>query len=104
SEILIFPYITHRHPKWWKEPERFMPERFSAENAATRVRGAYIPFGAGPRICVGLNFAMTEILVALTMLLQRFRPELAVDARKIRLEPSVTLRPSPGVPIQLRRV
>ncbi|HEX7285448.1 MAG TPA: cytochrome P450, partial [Candidatus Angelobacter sp.] len=47
SEILIFPYITHRHPKWWKEPERFMPERFSAENAATRVRGAYIPFGAG---------------------------------------------------------
>jgi cytochrome P450 len=103
SEILIFPYITHRHPKWWQEPEKFAPERFSAENAAARVRGAYLPFGAGPRICVGLNFAMTEVLVALTMLLQRFRPELAVDAREIRMEPSVTLRPSPGIPIKLRR-
>ena len=78
SEVLIFPYITHRHPRWWQDPERFIPERFSAENSAMRVRGAYIPFGAGPRICVGLNFAMTEVLVVLTMLLQRFRVELAV--------------------------
>jgi cytochrome P450 len=103
SEMLIFPYITHRHPKWWQEPDRFIPERFSAENAAARVRGAYIPFGAGPRTCVGLNFAITEILVVLAMLLQRFRVELAVETESIRMEPSVTLRPNPGVPIRLRR-
>jgi cytochrome P450 len=104
SEMLIFPYITHRHPKWWQEPERFMPERFSAEHAAARVRGAYIPFGAGSRTCVGLNFAMTEILIVLAMLLQRFRVELALEPEKIRAEPSVTLRPNPGMPIRLRQV
>ncbi|MGH9564840.1 MAG: cytochrome P450, partial [Candidatus Angelobacter sp.] len=103
SEVLIFPYITHRHPRWWQEPDRFMPERFSAENSARRVRGAYIPFGAGPRICVGLNFAMTEVLVVLTMLLQRFRLELAAAPGSIRMDPSVTLRPDPGILIKLHR-
>jgi cytochrome P450 len=53
---------------------------------------------------VGLNFAMTEILVVLTLLLQRFRLELAVDPSQIKAEPSVTLRPNPGVPIRLRRI
>ena len=104
SEILIFPYITHRHPKWWQSPGQFIPERFSAENAPSRVRGAYIPFGAGPRTCIGLNFAMAEILVVLAMLLQRFRLELAVDPGSIKAEASVTLRPNPGVPIKLRQV
>jgi cytochrome P450 len=101
SEVLIFPYITQRHPKWWSEPDRFIPERFSAENAARRVRGAYIPFGAGPRTCIGLNFAMTEILVVLSLLLQRFQLELAGDPTTIRVEPSVTLRPNPGIFLKL---
>lgn len=104
SEILIFPYITHRHPKWWPSPEKFIPERFSAENAPARVRGAYIPFGAGPRTCVGLNFAMTEILVVLAMLLQRFRLEPAADPLSVKMEASVTLRPNPGIPLRLRRI
>ena len=104
SEILIFPYVTHRHPRWWVDPERFRPERFLPQNSAGRPRGSYLPFGAGPRTCVGLNFAMTEILVVLTLFLQRFRPELAVDPAQIKAEPSVTLRPSPGVPIRLRQI
>ncbi len=103
SEILIFPYVTHRHPQWWQDPDRFWPERFLPQNSQGRPRGAYLPFGAGPRTCVGLNFAMTEILVALALILQRFRPELAVDPDQVRMEPSVTLRPAPGVPIRLRR-
>jgi cytochrome P450 len=102
SEILIFPYITHRHPKWWPSADQFIPERFSAENAQARVRGAYIPFGAGPRTCVGLNFAMTEILLVLTMVLQRFRLDLAADPLAITMEASVTLRPNPGIPVRLR--
>ncbi len=104
SEILIFPYITHRHPKWWPEPESFRPERFAPENSASRPRYAYLPFGAGPRTCVGLNFAVTEILVVLALLLQRFRVELAIDPATVRAEPSVTLRPDPGVFIKLHRV
>jgi cytochrome P450 len=101
SEILIFPYITHRHPGWWPEPDRFLPERFAAENSRNRVRGAYLPFGAGPRTCVGLNFAMTEILVVLAILLQRFRPELAMRPEAVRLDPSVTLRPDPGITMRM---
>jgi cytochrome P450 len=104
SEILIFPYITHRHPRWWTEPESFRPERFAPENSSSRPRYAYLPFGAGPRTCVGLNFAVTEILVVLAMLFERFRVELAMDPAMVRADPSVTLRPDPGVFIQLRRV
>jgi cytochrome P450 len=103
SEILIFPYITHRHPRWWTEPENFRPERFAPENSSSRPRYAYLPFGAGPRTCVGLNFAITEILVVLAMLFERFRVELAMDPATVRAEPSVTLRPDPGVFIKLRR-
>ena len=103
SEILIFPYVTHRHPAWWHEPVKFWPERFLPENSAGRPRGAYLPFGAGPRTCIGLNFAMTEILVVVAMLLQRFRVQLAVNPAAIKAEPSVTLRPDPGVPVRIQR-
>jgi cytochrome P450 len=104
SELLIFPYVTHRHPQWWQHPEKFWPERFLPENSAGRPRCAYLPFGAGPRTCIGLHFAMTEILVVLAMLLQRFRPELAVDPAQVTAEASVTLRPRPGVPIRLKTI
>lgn len=101
AELLVLPYVTHRHPQWWQDPDRFCPERFLPENSAGRPRGAYLPFGAGPRTCIGLNFAMTEILVVLALLLQRFRPELAIAPDGIKAEPSVTLRPRPGVPVKL---
>jgi cytochrome P450 len=82
----------------------FRPERFAPENSAARPRYAYLPFGAGPRTCVGLNFAMTEILVVLAMLLQRFRLKLAIDPAKVRPDPSVTLHPRPGIPVTLERI
>jgi cytochrome P450 len=104
SEILIFPYITQRHPKWWTDADAFRPERFAPENSAARPRYAYLPFGAGPRTCIGLNFAMTEILVVLTLLLQRFRLGLAIDPAAVHAEPSVTLQPRPGVPVKLEKI
>ncbi|HKR94327.1 MAG TPA: cytochrome P450 [Candidatus Angelobacter sp.] len=104
SEILIFPYITKRHPKWWKDADVFQPERFAPENSAARPRYAYLPFGAGPRTCIGQNFAMTEILVVLALILQRFRLRLAVDPATIHAEPSVTLQPRPGVVVRLEKV
>lgn len=104
SEILIFPYITQRHPNWWQEPDVFRPERFAPENSAARPRYAYLPFGAGPRTCIGLNFAMTEILLVLAMMLQRFRLKLAIDPAAVHAEPSVTLQPRPGVPVRLEKV
>jgi cytochrome P450 len=104
SEILIFPYITQRHPKWWQDAEVFRPERFAPENSASRPRYAYLPFGEGPRTCVGLNFAMTEILVVLALLVQRFRLRLAINSETVRAEPSVTLQPNPGVPLLVEKV
>jgi cytochrome P450 len=104
SEILIFNYITQRHPKWWQEPDTFRPERFAPENSAARPRYAYLPFGAGPRTCVGLNFAMTELLIVLTLLLQHFRLKLAIDPASVRPDPSVTLQPKPGVPVLLEKI
>lgn len=103
SEMLIFPYITHRHPGWWQDPEKFCPERFAPENSASRMKFGYLPFGAGPRTCIGLNFAMTEIQVAVALLFQRFRIRLVRNHPAVRAEPSVTLRPSPGVYIELIR-
>jgi cytochrome P450 len=104
SEILIFPYITQRHPKWWPDAEVFRPERFAPENSAARPRYAYLPFGAGPRTCVGLNFAMTEILAVLALILQRFRLRLAIDPAAIHADPSVTLQARPGVPVRLEKL
>ena len=101
SEILIFPYVTHRDRRYWEDPDEFRPERFLAENSGARIRGAYLPFGAGPRTCIGLNFAMTEILIVLAMFAQRFRLELAADSQEIKTDPSVTLRPEPGIPVKL---
>jgi len=104
SEILIFPYITQRHPRWWQDAEAFRPERFGPENSASRPRYAYLPFGEGPRTCIGLNFAMSEILVVLALIVQRFRLHLAIDSAAVRAEPSVTLQPNPGVPLRVERI
>lgn len=101
SEILVFPYITHRHPRWWPDPEKFIPERFRPENASSRQKFAYIPFGAGPRACLGLNFAMTEIQIVLALILQRFHLELAAESAQVSPDPSVTLRPIPGIHLKL---
>ena len=102
SEILIFPYITHRHPAWWPDPEEFRPERFAPENSSSRMKCSYLPFGAGPRVCVGLNFAMTEIQVVLALIVQNFRLSLPSGSGAVRPDPSVTLRPSPGLQLQLQ--
>lgn len=104
SEILIFPYITHRHCKWWPEPDKFYPERFAPENALSRQKFAYIPFGAGPRACLGLNFAVTEIQVVLALIMQRFHLQLAAGTEPVSAEPSVTLRPLPGVQLKLSKL
>ena len=77
-----------------------MPERFSAEAAATRPRFAYFPFGGGPRLCIGNTFAMTEAVIVLAMIAQRFRLE-PVPGHRVEPEPLVTLRPRFGLPMRL---
>lgn len=89
-------YITHRHPDYWEEPERFDPERFTPQRSAGRPHFAYFPFGGGPRQCIGNNFAMLEAQLVLATLAQHFRLTL-VPGHPVELSPAVTLRPRYGV-------
>lgn len=96
SNIMVLPYLTHRHPDFWEEPETFEPERFAPENVAKRPKFAYFPFGGGPRLCVGQAFALMEGQIALSMIASRFRLELAPD-QKLEMHPSLALRPKGGL-------
>jgi len=93
SEILLLPYITHRHPKYWEQPEDFNPEHFTPEKVAARPRFAYFPFGAGARQCIGNNFALMEAQLIIATVAQKYLLRLA-DEQTIKPETSVTLRPS----------
>ena len=92
TDVLISPYMLHRHPQFWSEPEEFRPERFAARDAEERHRFAYIPFAVGPRHCIGENLAMFEMLVHLRTMTRRFRLTRASD-EPIEFEAQINLRP-----------
>ncbi|MCB8981416.1 MAG: cytochrome P450 [Ardenticatenaceae bacterium] len=92
SVITTSPYVTHRHPEFWDDPERFDPQRFTPERKAERPRYAYLPFGGGPRQCIGNSFAMTEATLLLTSIVQRYRLTL-LPGTTVEIEPLITLRP-----------
>ncbi len=90
--IAISPYAVHRHPGFWEEPETFDPERFSMERSDGRHHFAYLPFGAGPRQCIGNNFALMEAGLIITSIAQKYRLHL-VPGQTIKPEPIFILRP-----------
>ena len=91
-QILISPWILHRHRRLWDEPERFDPTRFSKEASDKRPRFAYLPFGGGPRVCIGATLAMTEATLILAVLAQKFRLRLK-EPQEVKLQTRITLRP-----------
>jgi cytochrome P450 len=102
AEVLIMPWLLHRKPQLWENPERFDPERFAPERAAERPRFAYIPFGAGPRICIGAAFAMTEAILILATIAQRYRLRLK-PGHPVEPQGLITLRPRYGMQMILER-
>ena len=94
--VAVLPWVLHRHRALWDDPERFDPERFTPEKSAQRPRFAYMPFGGGPRICIGASLAMTEASLILAMMAQRYRLRLA-PRHKVSLQFRVTLRPRGGM-------
>ncbi len=102
SEILLLPYITHRHPKYWEKPEEFYPEHFLPEKVAARPRFAYFPFGGGPRQCIGNNFALMEAQLIIATVAQKYRLRLT-DEQPIEPETSITLRPSRSLKMTLHQ-
>ncbi len=95
SIVAVSPYALHRNPRYFPEPERFDPTRFLEPDPA-RPKLAYMPFGGGPRFCIGNAFAMMEMQLIVPMVLARF--ELALEPGfELELDPSVTLRPADGI-------
>ncbi len=90
AQVILAPWVTHRHPDHWEQPDRFDPDRFLPEREKERHRYAWYPFGGGPRACIGQHFSMLESVLALGALLRDFDFE-AVD-RGVRLGQAITLR------------
>jgi len=101
AQVHLSPYITHRDARWFSEPDAFRPSRFDAESSLPR--GSYLPFGLGPRACVGRSFAMMEAPVAIASILQRFRLRPA-PGHALELEAQVSLHPKGGLPLGIEPV
>lgn len=98
--VSLSPYTMHRHPGFWDAPETFEPERFSPECSEGRPQYAYFPFGGGPRLCIGRDFALQEAVLILATVAQRYRLELA-PGHPVEPEPLITLRPKHGMRMTL---
>lgn len=101
SLVVISPYSMHRHPQFWEQPETFSPSRFSADISAERPRFAYLPFGGGPRLCIGDGFARVEAVLILATIAQRYQLQ-GIPDHPVEVEPLVTLRPRNGLQMSLR--
>ncbi len=96
NDTLFLPiWALHRHEMWWEKPQEFDPDRFCSEARARRDKYLHLPFGAGPRVCVGADFAMTQARIILATLIQRFHFSPAKPAPKPIM--TMTVRPEPGV-------
>ncbi len=102
TDVLFSPYLLHRHPKFWHEPERFRPERFDAEHEAERPRFAYMPFAAGPRHCIGETFALYEMYMHLFKVARHYRLTYVPD-RPLELEAQINLRTKYPLMMKLER-
>jgi len=96
STVLIAPWVLHRHRRLWRDAGRFDPERFSLERSGERSRYAYLPFGTGPRVCIGASFAMTQLTLILATLGQHYRLCL-VPGHNIEPQGLISLRPRFGL-------
>ncbi len=100
SFVILCQYITHRMPEYWSEPEKFDPDRFAPGRKEPFEDFAYFPFGAGPRTCIGLPFAMLDARLLLATILQKFSPGL-IPGSQVNPEPLITLVPKGGLPMVL---
>ncbi len=102
SEIVLWLYHTHHDARWYPEPETFRPERFAPADEAKLPKLAFLPFGAGPRACIGKMFAMIEARLILAAFVQKARLELA-PGTVLEMSPKITLSPKDGLKMKVRR-
>ena len=102
AAVLMMPWTVHRHRKLWDQPDAFMPERFHPENRDKIDRYQYLPFGAGPRVCIGASFAMQEAVIALGVLLSRYRFDTTPATNPWPVQ-KLTTQPQGGLPMKVTR-
>jgi cytochrome P450 len=102
ATVHLSVYSAHRDPRWWPEPDRFDPERFIDGAERERPRGAYLPFGAGRRVCIGQSFALLEATLVAAAVAQRYQLDV-VDGAVVEPEATVTLRPKGGLRMHVQR-
>lgn len=100
---IMSPYVMHRHPRFWPNPEKFDPDRWTPEARERRPKFAYFPFGGGPRTCIGERFAWTEGILLLATIGRKWRLR-HVQGQPVEVHPQITLRPRNGMPMSLERV
>ncbi|PWE52471.1 cytochrome P450 [Metarhizobium album] len=99
--VLIMPWTLHRHALYWEKPRAFMPERFLPENRGKINRFQFLPFGAGPRICIGATFALQEAVIALAVLMHRYRFEMTPETDPWPVQ-KLTTQPLNGLALRVR--
>jgi cytochrome P450 len=102
SLAIVAPYVLHRHRALWSEPDLFQPERFLPDARETLHRYQYLPFGLGPRVCIGAQFALQEATIALAMLAHRLTWQM-VPGHPVMPRQRITLRPEHGLPMLVSR-
>lgn len=100
--LIMSPYVMHHLNNYWDEPLKFNPLRFTTENKSARHKFVYIPFGVGPRSCIGGSFAMLQMQLVLATIMQRFNIE-SIAHKPIKLEPLITLRPYKGIWVKVHK-
>lgn len=98
ANVLVMPWTLHRHRLYWENPTAYMPERFLPHNRGSIGRFQFLPFGAGPRICIGATFALQEAVIALAVLMSRFRFDMASDTNPWPVQ-KLTVQPVNGLPM-----
>jgi cytochrome P450 len=99
AQVQMMPWTIHRHRLLWEHPEAFMPERFHPGNRDSIDRYQYLPFGVGPRICIGASFAMQEAMIVLGVLMSRFRFDTLPETKPWPVQ-KLTTQPQGGLPMQ----
>jgi cytochrome P450 len=102
SQVHVLPYLLHHDARWFAEPERFDPDRFTPAREEALPQCAYVPFGAGPRACIGRGFSMVEGVLILTSMLERYQLALAPGQGEPERETQISLHPKGGVRLRVR--
>ena len=102
AQVLVMPWTVHRHRKLWEKPEAFIPARFHPGNRDRIDRFQYLPFGAGPRVCIGASFAMQEAVIALAILLSKYRFDSVTETNPWPVQ-KLTTQPEGGLPMRVTR-